>query len=171
MNSNRRLSNPPGLLFLCVANSARSQMAEGLARARFGASVVVQSAGSAPRHVNPFAVRAMAELGVDLASHASKSVADIDPATVDLVVTLCAEEVCPTILSPARSLHWPFPDPDRRHEDLTDEVRLAHFRQVRDAISARLAELTVHLGLPAETRVSPRQDAPQCGSRLDFRPS
>jgi arsenate reductase len=144
-------SGPRGLLFLCVANSARSQMAEGLARARFGASVTVQSAGSSPRHVNAYAVRAMAELGVDLTAHASKSVADIDPATVDLVVTLCAEEVCPAFLSPARRLHWPFPDPDRRDEDLTDAERLAHFRAVRDAIAGRLGELAAHLGLPPGT--------------------
>jgi arsenate reductase len=131
----------PGILFLCVANSARSQMAEGLARARFGDRVPVQSAGSSPRHVNPYALRAMAELGIDLASHASKSVDCIDPATVGLVVTLCAEEVCPAFLGPARRLHWPFPDPDRRHEDLTDAERLAHFRAARDAIAARLPEL------------------------------
>lgn len=145
------VSRPPGLLFLCVANSARSQMAEGLARARFGAAVIVQSAGSAPRHVNPYAVRTMAELGVDLATHASKAVTDIDPATVDVVVTLCAEEVCPAFLSPARRMHWPFPDPDRRDEDLTEAARLAHFRTVRDAIDARLGELAEHLGLSAGT--------------------
>jgi arsenate reductase len=131
----------PGVLFLCVANSARSQMAEGLARARFGDRLLVQSAGSSPRHVNPYALRAMAELGIDLSTHASKSVDSIDPGTVGLVITLCAEEVCPVFLGDAPRLHWPFPDPDRRDEDLTDAERLDHFRSARDAIAARLGEL------------------------------
>ena len=129
------------LLFLCVANSARSQMAEGLARARFP-NATVQSAGSSPSRVNPYAVRAMAELSIDLTTHASKSVDTIDPNTVDLVITLCAEEVCPAFLGDARRLHWPLPDPDRKHEDLTDEQRLQHFRDARDAIAARLESLT-----------------------------
>ncbi len=132
------------VLFLCVANSARSQMAEGLARAlfrRLGAHVRVQSAGSAPSRVNPLAVEAMAEVGVDLSGHRSKSVDTIDPAGVDLVVTLCAEEVCPVFLSRARRLHWPLPDPDRAHEDLTHAQRLHHFRVTRDALQARLEAL------------------------------
>lgn len=129
------------LLFLCVANSARSQMAEGLARDLFGESVTVQSAGSAPSRVNPFAVAAMKELGIDLSSHSSKSVDTIDPSTVDLVITLCAEEVCPVFLSKAHRLHWPLQDPDRKNEDLTDEERLHHFRVARDEIQRRLQEL------------------------------
>lgn len=129
------------ILFLCVANSARSQMAEGLARARFGDAVRVQSAGSAPTRVNPYAVRAMAELGLDLTTHTSKSVETIDPDTVDLVVTLCAEEVCPVFLSRAPRLHWPLRDPDRKHEDLTDEERLHHFRVARDELRARIEAL------------------------------
>lgn len=129
------------LLFLCVANSARSQMAEGLARLRFGDAVRVQSAGSAPSRVNPWAVEVMAELGVDLATHASKSVETIDAATVDLVITLCAEEVCPLFLSSAPRLHWPLPDPDRKHEALTDEARRHHFRVARDELRSRIDAL------------------------------
>ncbi|MEQ8275802.1 MAG: arsenate reductase ArsC [Deltaproteobacteria bacterium] len=129
------------VLFLCVANSARSQMAEGLARRRFGDAVQVQSAGSAPSRVNPYAIRAMAELGVDLATHSSKSVQTIDPTSVDLVITLCAEEVCPVFLSKAPKLHWPLEDPDRKDEALTDEERLEYFRIARDAIDARLEAL------------------------------
>lgn len=129
------------ILFLCVANSARSQMAEGLARALFGDAVRVQSAGSSPTRVNPFAIASMAELGVDLQTHASKSVQDIDPDSVDLVITLCAEEVCPLFLSSARRLHWPLQDPDRKHEDLSDAQRLEHFRVARDEIRTRLAQL------------------------------
>lgn len=129
------------ILFLCVANSARSQMAEGLARDLFGDAVRVQSAGSAPSRVNPYAVRAMEELGIDIRGQRSKSVETIDPATVDLVVTLCAEEVCPAFLGGARRLHWPLPDPDRKDESLSEEERLRHFRVVRDAIRERLEEL------------------------------
>ncbi len=135
------MTRPLRILFLCVANSARSQMAEGLARDVFGAHATVQSAGSSPTRVNPFAIRAMAELGIDLASHSSTSVDDVDPASVDLVITLCAEEVCPAFLGDAERLHWPLQDPDRKHEDLTDEERLGHFRVARDEIRRRLVAL------------------------------
>lgn len=140
------------VLFLCVANSARSQMAEGLARRLFGDAVRVQSAGSAPTRVNPDAVRAMAELGVDLTTQRSKSVDDIDPATVDLVITLCAEEVCPVLLSGAPRLHWPLQDPDRRDPSLSDEQRLAFFRAARDELSSRLAALAALREAPEPSR-------------------
>ncbi|MFU8806158.1 MAG: arsenate reductase ArsC [Bradymonadaceae bacterium] len=129
------------VLFLCVANSARSQMAEGLARHIFDDEVRVQSAGSAPSRVNPLAVAVMSEIGIDLAAHTSKSVETIDPESVDLVITLCAEEVCPVFLSRAPRLHWPLQDPDRKDEDLNEEERLHYFREARDNIRARLEEL------------------------------
>jgi arsenate reductase len=131
----------PGLLFLCVRNSARSQIAEGLARARFGAAVAVQSAGSQPSRVNPYAIEVMREVGIDLTSHASKSVDTIDPATVDTVITLCAEEVCPVFLADVRRLHWPIPDPASDDLELPRETMLARFRAARDAIAERLREL------------------------------
>lgn len=129
------------ILFLCVANSARSQMAEGLARRRFGDAVRVQSAGSAPSRVNPYAVTALAEIGIDASAHTSKHVESIDPTTVDLVITLCAEEECPMFLGDAQRLSWAMPDPDRKHELLTDAERLQHFRVARDAIAARVEDL------------------------------
>ncbi len=129
------------ILFLCVANSARSQMAEGLARALFGSEVLVQSAGSRPSRVNPLAVEAMREVGIGLSGQWSKSVETIDPESVDLVVTLCAEEVCPVFLSRAQRLHWPIEDPDRAHEELRDEERLQRFRSARDEIRTRLTHL------------------------------
>ncbi|MEZ4268782.1 MAG: arsenate reductase ArsC [Myxococcota bacterium] len=89
-------------------------MAEGLARDLFGDAVRVQSAGSSPTRVNPFAIAAMAELGIDLATHTSKSVQTADLGRIDLVVTLCAEEVCPVVLTKAPKLHWPLQDPDRK---------------------------------------------------------
>ena len=130
------------LLFLCVANSARSQIAEGLARALLGDDLHVQSAGSSPSRVNPLAIQVMAELEIDLSGHSSKSVSNVNPEEVDLVITLCAEEVCPTSLSNAHHLHWPLEDPDREHDDLTDEERLEHFRVTRDEIKRRLMTLT-----------------------------
>jgi arsenate reductase len=129
---------PKSLLFLCVANSARSQLAEGLARARFGDRVRVQSAGSAPSRVNPCAIEVMREIGLDLATHTSKSVDTIDPASVDTVITLCAEEVCPVFLGKARRLHWPTPDPASDDPGLSRDDLLARFRAARDAIAARL---------------------------------
>lgn len=128
-----------GLLFLCVANSSRSQMAEGLARARFGGRVRVASAGSLPATVNPFAIAALDEVGIDISGHHSKSVETIDPASVDLVVTLCAEEVCPAFLGTARRLHWPLPDPAGGAG--SDAERLDGFRTVRDEIARRLETL------------------------------
>jgi arsenate reductase len=99
------------VLFLCVANSARSQMAEGLARSIFPASVAVISAGSNPGVVNPFAIRAMSEIGIDISTHKSKNVSSIPVADVTHVVTLCAEEVCPYFPGEVKRIHWPLPDP------------------------------------------------------------
>ncbi len=135
------------ILFLCVANSARSQMAEGLARHLFGDAVRVQSAGSSPSNVNPLAIEVMNELGIDLRAHTSKSVQSIDPASVDLVITLCAEEACPVFLSNAPRMHWPLQDPDRKHQQLTHEQRLHHFRVARDQLRARLDVLAAQRNL------------------------
>lgn len=134
---------PPftSVLFLCVANSARSQMAEALARARWGDRVRVASAGSRPMRVNPHAIEVMRERGLDLSSHTAKAVTSIDPATVDLVITLCAEEVCPLFLGAAPRLHWPLPDPASDDPTLTREDMLLRFRRAADAIDAHLAEL------------------------------
>ena len=144
---------PTRLLFLCVANSARSQMAEGLARHRFGARAVVQSAGSRPSKVNPWAIEVMAELGVDLSTNTSKAVTSIDPGSVDLVITLCAEEVCPVFLAPVARLHWPIPDPASDDPTLGPDAMRARFRAARDAIQGRLEALDA--GLEAPLRASP----------------
>jgi arsenate reductase len=131
------VSQPKGLLLLCVANSARSQMAEGWARKLFSPGTTVQSAGSKPSRVNPYALEVMREVGIDLSTHASKSVEGIDPATVDTVITLCAEEVCPVFLGKARRLHWPIPDPASEVPLERDEL-LARFRTARDELRRRL---------------------------------
>jgi arsenate reductase len=128
------------ILFLCVANSARSQLGEGLARRLFP-GFRIQSAGSRPSRVNPHAIAALAEVGIDALAHTSKSVADIDPATVDLVITLCAEEVCPAFLGRAERLHWPIPDPASDDPELTPEDLRVRFRAARDEIARRLEAL------------------------------
>ncbi len=130
------------ILFLCVANSARSQMAEGLARRILGEGAEVSSAGSDPAHVNPHAVEAMAEIGIDITGQYSKSVDTIDLSSLDLVVTLCAEEVCPILPGQVRRLHWPIADhsaPDSAAED-TNEPQ-ARFRAARDLIKEKIEAL------------------------------
>lgn len=129
------------ILFLCVANSARSQMAEALARARYGAQAHVQSAGSRPSRVHPYATAVMAERGLDLSTHSSKPVAAIDPQSIDVVVTLCAEEVCPLFLGAVRRLHWPIDDPASVDPTLTPDALRDRFRRAADDIEARLIEL------------------------------
>ena len=146
------MNTTQSILFLCVANSARSQMAEGLARKLFGARIAVQSAGSQPSRVNPYAIEVMREVGVDLTSHTSKSVDTIDPATVAMVITLCAEEVCPVFLGKARRLHWPIQDPASLDPALSREDMLARFRTARDQIQARLEVLDAVLDVPEGPR-------------------
>ena len=127
---------PKHVLFLCVANSARSQMAEGLARSLAPPGVKLSSAGTAPSKLNPLAVKALAELGLDISGHASKSVDAISPADVDVVVTLCAEEVCPVFLGRAMRVHWGLPDPAGVQGD--EAAKLKSFREVRDELLRRL---------------------------------
>jgi arsenate reductase (thioredoxin) len=142
------------ILFLCVANSARSQMAEGLGRMLFGDRIPVQSAGSRPSQVNPYAIEVMRELGVELSTHYAKSVDTIDPSTVDTVITLCAEEVCPVFLGKVTRLHWPVPDPASQDQTLSRDEMLARFRTARDTIRGKLNQLA------AEGRVEGRRDNP-----------
>ncbi len=134
-----RRVRPRHVLFLCVANSARSQMAEGIARSLAPASVKISSAGSRPSSLNPFAVKALAEIGLDIGTHRSKSVDDIPPGDVDVVVTLCAEEVCPVFLGKALRVHWGLPDP--AGAGTTDEEQLQAFRDVRDELHRRLSRV------------------------------
>lgn len=140
------------VLFLCVANSARSQMAEGIARALGGEHLRVQSAGSEPSWVHPLATRVMAEIGIGLEGQRSKSVQEIDPETVDTVITLCAEEVCPVFLGAARRLHWPLPDPAGHEEP--EGPSLARFREVRDKLRRRIAEWLRQEGVATNREVA-----------------
>ena len=137
------------ILFMCVANSARSQLAEGLARDIFGPEAKFESAGSHPGKLNPFAVQAMKEIGVDISRHWSKSVDDLSPGFIvqlNYVITLCAEEVCPTMVSRAKKLHWPLKDP--AGQEGSDEEKLQRFRDTRDQIRQRLLAFKAEV-LPA----------------------
>jgi len=124
------------ILFLCVANSARSQMAEGLARQAFGELAEVSSAGSRPTSLNPHAVAVMLELGIDITGQRAKSVDELDLSGLDLVVTLCAEEVCPVLPGTVRQLHWPVPDPAASGD------QRSRFRAARDLIGEKIKELS-----------------------------
>jgi arsenate reductase (thioredoxin) len=101
------------VLILCTANSARSQMAEGLLRHIAGGKVEVFSAGSQPSQVNPFAVRAMDDRGIDIRSHESQHLSMYLNTAFDYVITVCdnAAETCPVFPGKAQRIHWSFPDP------------------------------------------------------------
>ena len=128
------------VLFLCTHNSARSQMAEGFLRAMAGDRFEAGSAGTEKTSVNPLAVRAMAELGIDLGGHTSKVYADVASEGWDYLITVCddANERCPWVPGSVKRLHWSFPDPSRATG--SEEERLAVFRRVRDQIQERLTD-------------------------------
>ena len=134
-----RAMHPRHILFLCVANSARSQMAEGIARSLAPQGVTVSSAGSAPAPVRPQAIQVLNEIGIDISGHRSKGLESIDAGSVDAVITLCAEEVCPVFLGKAHRVHWGLPDPARVIG--TEETLLDAFRSVRDELRRRLKVL------------------------------
>ena len=139
---------PERVLFLCTHNSSRSQMAEGLLRARGGTRYQVFSAGTHPRAVHPLAIRAMAELGIDIseqAGHRAKGIEEFESESpMDLVVTVCDEaaEECPYFPRARRQEHWGFPDPSAATG--TEAERLDVFRRVRDAIATRIDAFVQH---------------------------
>lgn len=131
------------VLILCTGNSARSQMAEGWLRRLAGERYEVYSAGTHPSAINPLAIAAMGERGIDIseaAGHRSKSLNEFRDQPFDYVITVCdqAAEACPIFRGPARRIHWSFPDPAAAKG--TEEQRLSAFRATRDAIETRLRE-------------------------------
>lgn len=152
-------SQPLRVLFLCTHNSSRSQMAEGLLRARGGSGYEALSAGTHPRGIHPLAVAVMAERGIDIseaAGHRSKSLQEYVGQPIDLVVTVCDEaaEECPFFPGARRQEHWGFPDPSAATG--TEEERLAVFRQVREAIAQRIDAFVAS----REPSAAPTQKAP-----------
>ena len=129
-----RALKPAGILFLCVANSARSQMAEGIARSMAPPGVKIWSAGSRPASVRPEAIAVLKEVGIDISGQRSKAVAEILPSEVDTVITLCAEEECPVFLGKALRMHWGLPDP----ASFSGQDNLIVFRKTRDELLRRI---------------------------------
>ncbi len=128
--------SPPLILVLCTGNSCRSHLAEGLLQQALGPGYVVASAGSHPAgYVHPLALRAMAEIGIELSGHVSKHLDEFLTREVETVITVCgnADQVCPVFPGQRNRHHFPFPDP--AHAAGTEDEQLAVFRQVRDAIA------------------------------------
>ena len=137
------------ILFLCVANSARSQMAEGLAKKIFNDTVEVHSAGSQPGKVNPMAIKALEQVGIDIKDQWSKGIEEATQVEFDLVITLCAEEVCPVLPQKTEKIHWPFPDPAGTVGSPAEI--LESFIKVRDLISSRLSDFAEDRNLFRQT--------------------
>lgn len=136
-------------LFLCTGNSCRSQMAEAWARRLLSEAVEPFSAGTVPKGLDPLAIEAMAEAGVDISGYRSKSVDELREIAFDLVVTVCsaADENCPVFPGAKTKVHAPFDDPPRLAEGAkTREEALAHYRRVRDEISEFVARLPEMIG-------------------------
>jgi protein-tyrosine-phosphatase len=128
--------HPHHLLFLCVANSARSQIAEGIARSLAPADVKISSAGSVPTKIRPEVLQVLKEIGIDASGQHSKGMSAVDLDSVETVITLCADEVCPVFMRPVLQLKWGFPDPVAATG--SDEDRLNAFRSERDELMRRL---------------------------------
>jgi arsenate reductase len=125
------------VLFLCTGNSCRSQMAEGWARKIKNGTIEAFSAGIEKQGLNPLAVKVMAEAGVDISGHASKTVAELPERDFDCVVTVCghAHETCPVFPGKARVVRYGFDDPPKLARGAaTEEEALVHYRRVRDEI-------------------------------------
>lgn len=126
----------PLVLVLCTGNSCRSHLAEGILRAASENRFEVASAGSAPAgYVHPLAIRAMAEIGIDISKHTSKHMNEFLQRRVETVITVCgnADQACPTFPGQVHRHHWPFDDP--AHAVGSDEEKLVVFRRVRDEIA------------------------------------
>lgn len=126
------------VLFLCTHNSARSQMAEGLLRKMAGDRFEVFSAGTEKTRVQPLAIEAMLEIGIDISGHTSKTLDAFAGETFDYVITVCdrANESCPVFPGATERIHWSFEDPTAATG--TDEEKLRAFKTVRNAIQQRL---------------------------------
>jgi len=123
----------PLILIVCTANSARSQMAEGLMRHMRGDQFEVASAGTVATYVRPQAIQALAEAGIDILHHRSKSIDEFLGQSIRYLITVCdnARDNCPFVPGAQTVLHWPFPDP-------ATNPRLEDFRRVRDLIRAKI---------------------------------
>lgn len=133
-----RALKPKHFLFMCVQNSARSQLAEAIARHFAPEGITVKSAGSSPAFVRPLALQVLEEAGIPTEGLSSKAVDDIDCTDIDVVITLCADEVCPIYLGRAIRLHWGLPDPAHIEPE---KAKLEAFRNAREELMKRLKHL------------------------------
>ncbi len=127
------------ILFLCTGNSCRSQMAQGWTRHIKGDAFAPFSAGITAKGLDPLAVKAMAEKGVDISHHRSRTLDDLEQKTFDVVVTVCgnANENCPFFSGNTTRIHKGFDDPPLLAEDaLSEDEKMVHYRRVRDEIEA-----------------------------------
>ena len=127
---------PPAILILCTGNSCRSHLAEGILRAVAKDQFRVASAGSKPAgYVHPLAIKALAEIGIDISAHTSKHMNEFLNQPVETVITVCgnADQACPMFPGQMNRHHWPFDDP--AHATGTEEEQFAVFRRVRDEIA------------------------------------
>jgi arsenate reductase len=125
----------PTILILCTGNSCRSHLAEGILRAALNDDYTVASAGSKPAgYVHPLAIRAMAEIGIDISDHRSKHLDEFLTSDVETVITVCgnADQACPVFPGQLNRHHWGFDDP--AHATGTEDEQMAVFRRVRDEI-------------------------------------
>ncbi len=132
------------VLFLCTGNSCRSQMAEAWTRHLLGEHIEAYSAGIEKHGMNPYALKVMAEAGVDMSKHWSKTLAELGPVQPDVVVTVCgnANEHCPVFPGRTRVVHVGFEDPPTLTKDMPNgEAKLGVYRRVRDEIRAYVETL------------------------------
>jgi arsenate reductase (thioredoxin) len=157
------------VLFLCTGNSCRSQMAEGWARALKGNVLEAYSAGIEKHGLNPHAVQVMAEAGVDISQHYSKTPAELGPKEFDYVVTVCghADENCPAFPGKTKVVHVGFEDPPMLTKDLPQgEARLAVYRRVRDEIRAFIERMPETLKSEIRRKADDRNPKSNHGKRL-----
>ena len=133
------------ILFLCVGNSARSQIAEGLAKEMFSEKFNIESAGSEPvGYIHDGAIQNMSEIGIDISNQYSKSIESLNQEflqNLDFIITLCAEEICPSLNNKAKKVHWPNPDPAL--ENISSQQRDKLFRNTRETIFNLLKKISL----------------------------
>ena len=157
-------TQPPRVLFLCTRNSARSQMAEGLLRHIAGERVRVYSAGDLPSGVHPFAVQAMADMGIDISDQYAKHKDIFDGQSFDYVVTVCdfARENCPVFANEPAHIHWSIPDPVEERQDASGVYEYSTFVEVAKTLETRIHHLSARIA--ANTRGHINQ---QMAARVD----
>ncbi len=135
------------ILFLCVGNSARSQIAEGLAREMLPSEFIIKSAGSSPiGYIHEGAIGIMKEIGIDISNQSSKGINDLDIEFIhnlDYIITLCAEEICPIVQNNAKKIHWPNPDP--ANENISENQQRILFRKTRENIFVMLRKFFTNI--------------------------